>query len=331
MPSFFRSLLPNARIAMVVAACVGLSANTAAAETIRVVAQKTGTFAWELDVVRAHGFDKAADLTIETRELASVEAGNIAISGGSTDLAVTNWLWVSRQRSQGQKYVFYPYSSALGAIMVAKDSSAQKLGDLKGKRLAVSGGPTDKSWLLAQAAAQKDGLELSKIADIVYGAPPLLFAKTVQGDIGANLTYWNFAARLEAKGFRRLIAVEDMIGTLGVKGRPALVGYVFTEEFADKHPQTIRRFIEATQKAKDLLAESDAEWQRIAPLVGTKDPAELKVYRQRYREGIPRRPIADEEADARTLFAVLAKIGGRKLVGESSELAPGTFYHLPAK
>ena len=52
----------------------------------------------------------------------------------------------------------------------------------------------------------------------------------------------------------------------------------------------------------------------------------LRVYRDRYREGIPRRPIADEEADARVLYRVLATIGGVDLVGPTRELDPGTFY-----
>jgi NitT/TauT family transport system substrate-binding protein len=52
----------------------------------------------------------------------------------------------------------------------------------------------------------------------------------------------------------------------------------------------------------------------------------LHAYRDRYREGIPRRPIADEEADARVLYGVLAAIGGRELVGAARELDPGTFY-----
>ena len=37
--------------------------------------------------------------------------------------------------------------------------------------------------------------------------------------------------------------------------------------------------------------------------------------------------IADEEADARVLYRVLAEIGGRELVGPAPELDPGTFYH----
>ena len=61
------------------------------------------------------------------------------------------------------------------------------------------------------------------------------------------------------------------------------------------------------------------------PLIGTSDPAALKIYRDRYREGIPRRPIADEEDDARTLYRVLARIGGAELVGPADELAAGTY------
>ena len=68
----------------------------------------------------------------------------------------------------------------------------------------------------------------------------------------------------------------------------------------------VARFIAMTRKAKEILATSDAEWEKIAPLTGAADAATLRVYRDRYREGIPRRLIADEEADARVLYRVLA-------------------------
>ena len=41
------------------------------AETVRVAVQKTGTFAWELAVIRAHGLDKQANLSVQAVELAS--------------------------------------------------------------------------------------------------------------------------------------------------------------------------------------------------------------------------------------------------------------------
>jgi hypothetical protein len=42
--------------------------------TLRRAAQKIGTLAWGLEIIRAHGFDRRADVTIETSELASTEA-----------------------------------------------------------------------------------------------------------------------------------------------------------------------------------------------------------------------------------------------------------------
>ena len=297
-----------------------------AAETIRLAVQKTGTFAWELAVIRAHGLDRQANLTIEVSELASPEAGKVALRGGAADVIVSDWLWVSRERGLGAKLTFYPYSSALGAVMVPDSSSIRTLADLKGRKLAVAGGPIDKSWLLLRASMKQDGIDLKSESTILYGAPPLLAAKTLDGEMDATVNYWNFCAALEAKGLRRLIGIEDLLPKLGATGRTSMIGYVFDEGWGSANRDTVASFIAVTREAKEILATSDAEWEKIAPLTGAPDAATLRAYRDRYREGIPRRPIAAEEADARVLYRVLAAIGGREIVGPAPELEPGTFY-----
>ena len=302
-------------------------ASSCATETVRVAVQKTGTFAWELAVIRAHGLDREANISIDVSELASTEAGKIALRAGNADLILSDWLWVSRERSLGAKLAFYPYSSALGAVMVPASSPIRSLADIRGRKLAVAGGPIDKSWLLLQAQAKRDGVDLKSDATIVYGAPPLLAAKMAGGEMDATVNFWNFCAVLEAKGFRRLVGIEDLLPKLGAKDRIAMVGYVFDENWGNAHRDLLRRFLAVTSKAKDILSTSDADWETIAPLTGASDPATLRAYRDRYREGIPRRAIADEEADARVLYRVLAEAGGRDLVGTAQELAPGTFYH----
>jgi NitT/TauT family transport system substrate-binding protein len=321
MSAIIRTLLAAAVLAvMPLAACFG-------ADTIRVAVQKTGTFAWELAVIRAHGLDKKANLTIEATELASPEAGKIALRAGNADVMVSDWLWVSRERTLGARLAFYPYSSALGAVMVPTSSPIRSLTDLRGRKLAVAGGPIDKSWLLLQASLKQEGLDLKSGATIVYGAPPLLAAKALGGEVDAVVNYWNFCAALEAKGFRRVAGIEDILPKLGAKGRIAMVGYVFDEGWANANRDAIERFVTMTRAAKEILTKSDDEWEKIAPLTGAADAATLRAYRDRYREGIPRRPIADEEADAQVLYRVLANIGGRELVGPATELDPGTFYH----
>ena len=210
--------------------------------------------------------------------------------------------------------------------MVPASSPINTFADLKGRKLAVAGGPIDKSWLLLQAPIEAGRHRPEVAGDDVYGAPPLLAAKTLDGEMDATLNYWNFCAALEAKGFRRIAGIEDILPKLGAKGRIAMIGYVFDEGWASVNRDVVARFIAVTRKAKEILATSDAEWEKIAPLTGAPDTATLRVYRDRYREGIPRRPIADEEADARVLYRVLAAIGGRELVGPAHELDPGTFY-----
>lgn len=321
MKHLFRIMLGAMIFAIApVAACCG-------AETVKVAVQKTGTFAWELAVIRAHGLDKQANLAIEVLELASPEAGKIALRSGTADIILSDWPWVSRERSLGAKLTFYPYSSALGAVMVPASSPIRSLADLKGRKLAVAGGPIDKSWLLLQARAKQDGVDLKSDSTIAYGAPPLLAAKMLDGEMDATINYWNFCAALEAKGFRRLLGIEDLLPKLGAKDRIAMVGYVFDESWGSTNRDLLSRFIAMTRSAKDILSTSDAEWDTIAPLTGATDAATLRAYRDRYREGIPRRPVTDEEADARVLYRVLAEIGGRELVGPAPELQPGTFYH----
>src|SRR5262245_5966316 len=317
------------RVGAGLAAAIVLFASYALADdAIRVVAQKTGTFAWELDVIRTHGLDKQANLMIQATELASPEAGKIALRGGSADIIVSDWTWVSRERTLGAQLVFHPYSNALGAIMIQRGASIKNLVDLRGKKLAVAGGPIDKSWLLLQGVLKTDGVDLKTQSTIVYGSPTLLAEKTVQGEMDATLNYWNICAALEARGLRRLVDIADLLPSLGAKGRPAMIGYVFDERWAMRNQDQLARFLDASAKAKDILARSDAEWERIAPMVGTTDALTLKVYRDRYRDGIPRRSIEQEEADARALYGVLATLGGAALVGPARELDPGTFYRV---
>jgi NitT/TauT family transport system substrate-binding protein len=295
-----------------------------AGETLRIGLQKTGTFAWQLDVIRRHGLATGLDLKIS--EYASPDAGKLALNSGSVDLAVVDWLWVARSRALGAKLLFYPYSSAVGSIMVKADSPLRSVGDLKGRVLAVAGGALDKSWLIVQATAMRQGIDLKREATLEFGAPPLIFQKLQQGEAEASLNFWNFCARLEAQGYRRLLDVRDAEIALGLEQPVALIGYAFSEDFAASHKRAIDRFIAAARSADDIMLRSDEEWDALRPLMNAEDEWTFKAYRDHTRDGIPRRPVAAEEADARTLFRTLAAIGGPELVGPGRELDPGLYY-----
>jgi NitT/TauT family transport system substrate-binding protein len=105
-----------------------------------------------------------------------------------------------------------------------------------------------------------------------------------------------------------------------------VIGYVFSEEFAATHKSAIDRFIAITQQANGIMQRSDEEWNALRPLMHAEDDQTFRAYRDRTREGMPRRTVAAEAADAAALFRTLAQIGGPDLVGPAQELDQGLYY-----
>lgn len=314
--------------ALLVFFCTLLAAAGAMAdETVRVGALKFGTVNWELDTIAANGFDKANGVTMQVSYFAGEDASAIAFQSGEVDVIVTDWLDVARLRAEGQDVTFAPYSSSTGAIMVPADSPIHALSDIKGKKLGVAGGAFDKGWLLLQGLATREGFDLAKDNDVAYASPPLLSETLRSGKLDASLNYWHFNARLEADGFRRIAGADDAARALGASGAVSTLGYAFHEKWAAQHSGAILGFLKASRQAKERLKGSDAEWDRLHATGIVKDEGKaLETLRDRYRDGIPNRPVAEEEADAAKLFEVLAKLGGEKLVGQARTLPAGTYW-----
>ena len=80
------------------------------AETIKVGSLQYGSVNWELKLIKELELDKKYNFNLEIVELASKTSQLIALQGGSVDLIVTDWFWVSRQRSEGRLFSFVPHS-----------------------------------------------------------------------------------------------------------------------------------------------------------------------------------------------------------------------------
>ncbi len=306
---------------------IALTPAAATAGKLKVAVIKFGTVNWEMDVIRHHGLAEAQKLDLEVLALANTNATKVALQAGETDVIVTDWIWVSRQRAEGADYTFVPYSTALGSLMVPGDSPIQELADLKGRRLGIAGGPLDKSWLLLRGyGLEKLGADLDGEVEKVFAAAPLLNEQIQAGRLDAVINYWPFAARLQARGFRPLLGVNEVAESFGLVSRVPLLGYVFRESQGEAQREDIMAFVNATREAKRIMSISDAEWERLRPLMRAKDDATFVALRAGFRHGIPFHWRAEQREEAAKLFTILAEYGGEKLVGPSGELAPGTFW-----
>jgi len=304
------------------------STSVFSAETVKVGVLKFGTVNWELDVIKRNKLDEAEGINIEIVPYAGKQATMVALQGDNVDIVVTDWIWVSKQRSDNKPYTFIPYSSALGAVMVANDSPIKSLNDLRGKDLGVAGGALDKSWLMLNLYARHhDAIDLSSDANAKFAAPPLLNGQLENQQIDAALNFWHYCTRLESNGFRRLISMQDVVTSfLGFDTQLPMLGYVFDEDWAKQNEATVQAFAAASIKARDLMLNDDAQWDDLRDLMKVDNEETFVALRKRYREGIPQKWSKMERAAAAIIMRILAEEGGSKLVGKQQQLSPGTFW-----
>jgi NitT/TauT family transport system substrate-binding protein len=304
------------RAALFAAVMAGLPGPARADARLRIGTLKFGSVNWVLDTIAAEGLDRGEAVGVDRVELASNQALTVALQSGDVDLIVSDWLWAMRQRSEGEPLLFAPYSSALGAVMAPAGGIAT-LSDLKGRRIGVAGSALDKSWLLLRAhARQAVGGDLAALAEPVYGAPPLLSEQIRLGRIDAVLTYWNFAARLDAGGLRRVVDMADVVASLGVTPSPPLIGFVWRASLPASKAAVLAGFFRAVAAANEVLGRSEAAWERLRPAMRAETDAEFTRLRDYFRAGIPALWTEAHTRAAERLFDILRELGGAALVGE---------------
>jgi len=303
------------------ASCTGYAAEK---PVIRIGVQAAGTVDWELAALQDN---PQADFQLQIQHLANAEAGKIALQSGAVDMIVSDWIWVSRMRATGSDFTFYPYSNTSGGLVVAKDSPIHSLNDLKGKRLGIAGGELDKNWLLLQALAKQEQLDLNASVEKVFGAPPLINEQIKQNRVDAALTYWHFAARLEVQGYRQIIDGKGILKGLGINEDVPSIGYVFKQSWANDHKQAVNSFFNAGKQAKNQLCTADAAWQKISPLIKDDLSTQAKL-RQRYCEGGIEHWGEAEQLAAGRIYTMLRQLSNNQLTGQAENLQPGTFWSI---
>ena len=288
-----------------------------------------GTVNWELAILKNQHLLDDNKFELKIHPVANPQAGKIALQSGAVDVIVADWIWVSRMRSTGSDFSFYPYSNTSGALIIPPNSKIQSINDLAYKTLGIAGGELDKNWLLLQALAQQQyQLDLKSSVEKVYGAPPLLNQQILRDRVDAIINYWHFAAKLEAQGYKQLISGQQILQQLGITAEVPTLGYVFNRSWATQHKTIINDFLKATQQAKNQLCDNDATWQHIIPLTRVKDLTTQNKLRQRYCQGRVKQWGVTEQQAAAKIYTLLRQFSQNKLTGNADTLQTHTFWTL---
>ncbi len=276
---------------------LALPLQAASEPQVRVGMLQFGTAHWELEQIRRQGLDREQGYRLVLQPLANNAAGLLALTSGSVDLIVSDWIWAAQRTLDGAALRFIPFSSSIGELVVPADSTIHSVADLRGKRLGVAGGPQGKSWRLLDAYARQQGIELQQVAAVSFAAPPLLSRELEAGRLDAILTFWHFAARLHARGFRAAFGAAELAQGLGLPKAMPMLGYVARDAWIEANAEAVRAFARSVVQAKRQLRE-DAPWQALRPLLRAADDAEFDALRQGYRQGEP-----DAQIDAQAQLA----------------------------
>lgn len=313
---------------LLAAAALSVAAVAAAAAeppVLKVGTLAGGTVSWELKVIKDKGLDTANGFTLETQDFAGNPATQVALQGGEVDAIVTDVLWAAQQEAAGLDLTLVPYSTSVGGLMVKADSPATTLADFKGQKIAVAGGPVDKSWLILRGLGLKQGVDLAAETEQVFAAPPLVMEAALSGEAQGAINFWHFMAKMKAQGMKELISVRDAAQELGLDPTTPLLGYAVSVEAVADNPEVVDGLARASRAAKEMLATDDALWEELRPIMNAASDEEFAYLRDGFRAGIPPEGPVDPAA-AQTLFAALAELGGEELTGGLQALPEGLFY-----
>lgn len=321
-------------VAMLPAAALALGLGVAGAQDLPVVkvgVLSYGTVNWELDTILRGGFDEANGFKLEVTGFGGNEASSVALLGGEVDLIVTDAFWVSMRRADGMNYTWVPHSKTVGGVITKNSSGIGSVEDLRGKRIAIAGGPADKSWLLLQAwSLDQLGENIRDAVGAVEFASPFLCNQMLeQGEVDAVMNFWHWNSRLLAQSdvYKQVIGTDEILPTLGVRGGVPLLGWTFSRDWANENPDLIEGFLRASLAAKAMLRTSDVAWEELRERMKAVDDNSLfETLKANYRRGIVASYNEDDRNVARHAFGILADLGGETLMGESTELQDGTFW-----
>jgi putative hydroxymethylpyrimidine transport system substrate-binding protein len=141
----------------------------------------------------------------------------------------------------------------LNCLMVLEDSGIETPADLKGKKVAVTGLPTDEAYLSTMLATEGLSLDDVEVVNVGFDLLPAVLSGRTDAVIGVYWTHESILAEQEGNPVR-VLRVEEW----GVPDFYELVMVTGESTISDRE-ETVRAFLGALQQGyNDALADPDA-------------------------------------------------------------------------
>ena len=185
--------------------------------------------------------------------------GMMAILGGKLDIAGGGWVgWINvRARGGKIKAVLPGYAlpeDKKSGILVLKDSNIYSIKDLKGKTVAVNilglTGEYTLRLLLKKYGVPEDSVPIIPVP--TNNQEQALRSHQLDAVADTMCGGTSFDRALDHGGVRLL----PNSGNRDVQGENVATGTGFREEFIEKHPDQVKRFVEANEEARDIIWEN---------------------------------------------------------------------------
>jgi len=253
---------------------------TAKGAVVHIGYQKAATI---LSALKTRGeLEKAlapSGTTVEWTEFPAGPPMLEAMNAGSIDFGYTGEAPPIFAQAAGTpvRYVAYdPWSPKAEAIVVPKDSSIQKVADLKGKKLAFAKGSNTN--YLAVKALESAGLKLTDV-EVVHLAPADARAAFEGRKIDAWVIWDPYLSVAEEKAGARII--QDATGLAPNRGY-----YLAAQSLIEKNPDTLKTVLAEVTKVTDWAKQNPTEVAKfLSPALGI-DAAVLEKAEKRRDYGV---------------------------------------------
>jgi ABC-type nitrate/sulfonate/bicarbonate transport system substrate-binding protein len=217
-----------------------------------------------IDVADAKGFFKAEGIDLERVQLPP-DQYTVAIDAGRTDFApYADYAYFINVRDKGIPVREVVASSLLidaaingDGLFVPEKSPIRSPEDLKGKKVGMTNLSWSSAWFTLDFLGKK-GLGKDDVSYLPI--PPAQQEQTLlRGDIDALYAFGPLDAQLRRKAsYRQLFKLSDLSGRPIIRG-----GSMAKEDFIQKNPETVRRYVTAIAKAADWANHHGAEVVQI--------------------------------------------------------------------